>query len=71
MTWGQVMTTDLQDCPNCNKTGKCPKCDGKKYYRSWASIIITLGVDKDTCNICWGSGLCRHCKGTGLVPGDG
>lgn len=68
---GKIMTTVQQECPNCKGSTKCPKCDGTGLYRSWATIIVTLGVDKDTCKDCWSTGVCRRCKGTGLIPLDG
>ena len=47
------------DCPKCNQTGKCLKCDGK-------GLVETK--DTSVCLVCEGSGRCDFCYGKKSIP---
>jgi hypothetical protein len=52
----------MQDCKNCNGTGRCLTCKGSGHfcYPRYGSV-----GNRPQCGVCQGSGTCRVCKGSG------
>ena len=64
------MAKKMRDCPACNGTGNCEKCDGDGYVTSIGSVLLTFGLAKDSCKKCNASGKCTRCGGRGAIPDD-